>query len=543
MSTIKIIEHNNFLVVDTQSEKIKSILRKELTFQAKIYHHPAAHKAAIFELKKKILREFGDAPDQRIPEVKELFKQLNQHKFRVENPMEFQLKECCSLDHKNRLFCQAGFFDRVTNRLTQLGHKLEHVIRGEEKNNPVFKVDFHAFYEMLARFDIKLAPDQEIFIRKIITNRRGLLDLPTGFGKTFCVGIVALLLPRAKIHVVTKRSTILEKEIYASLCGLLPDVGLVTGKTKDFNHRVMCISSGCMKHVAGDADIVFGDECHELMTDNIAPNFTKYHNARCFGLSATHKMRKDGKDYRGEAIFGNFILRREFFHSVAQKQIVNIKVIWKHIQAKKDSAKSSSDPTSRQRRWYWYNTQRNKEIANDARLYDDNTQVLISCDTLAHALKLKVLLPEFVLVYDPATAVTAYQKLTEKGVWPAGLKPITAERRAQYTQDFTRRKLKKAICTPIWNVGVNFNDLEVLIRANGGDSEIADRQLPGRACRTGLTIEKEFGILHDYWDDFGERPLERSKNRFKSYASLRFEQEVPSTIKLPRTRGTKKGEA
>ena len=99
------------------------------------------------------------------------------------------------------------------------------------------------------------------------------------------------------------------------------------------------------------------------------------------------------------------------------------------------------------------------------------------------------------------------------------------KRRIWLTKQFERGELKKAICTTVWNVGVSFNALEVLIRADAGGSPINDVQIPGRVSR--ISEGKECGIVHDYLDQFNSGFKRRAKNRSKSYKENNWEQSFP----------------
>ena len=54
---------------------------------------------------------------------------------------------------------------------------------------------------------------------------------------------------------------------------------------------------------------VFFDESHLACADRAAERLAVYERARMFGLSASHDLRIDGKDFRGEQIFGPVRLR------------------------------------------------------------------------------------------------------------------------------------------------------------------------------------------------------------------------------------------
>ena len=108
---------------------------------------------------------------------------------------------------------------------------------------------------------------------------------------------------------------------------------------------------------------------------------------------------------------------------------------------------------------------------------------------------------------------------------------MTPERKAKLTRRFEGGKLKKVIATPVWNVGVDFRHLEVLIRADAGGSPVNDIQIPGRNSRhkrsedvKGGARKKLVGIVHDYMDHFDHGFLQKSKSRERSYTRMEWEQ-------------------
>ena len=191
-----------------------------------------------------------------------------------------------------------------------------------------------------------------------------------------------------------------------------------------------------------------------------------------------------------------------------------------------------TDPVERDRLGIWTNDVRNDMIAEDANLYDDDTQVLIVVRTLQHAAHLKKRLPNFTMVYRAGSLTPQkHKRFVKQGLISRRQPFMTDDRLRKITRAFTRHKLKKAICTTIWNVGVDFRDLAVLIRGDAGSSPIADVQIPGRAVRLGKETDKEYGLVHDYMDNFHKGFRTKSGSRRNSYERLGFEQELPPGYK------------
>ncbi len=241
-------------------------------------------------------------------------------------------------------------------------------------------------------------------------------------------------------------------------------------------------------------------------------------------------MRFDNKDHRMHGVFGPIIYRVSYSQSQGAGLIVPIQVKWSSVNLDVNpvaSAKSYTNSTvETKRHGFWRNDERNAVIANDAKQYDDDTQVLIVVETIEHAMNLKKHLPDFTLVYrENGISERDKQKYVKQGCIEHSEKIVDLELRQKHTKDFESGKLKKAIVTTIWNVGVSFNKLQVLIRADGSSSSINDIQIPGRVSR--IAEGKECGIVHDYLDQFDAGLARRAKKRASNYKNMGWSQEFP----------------
>ena len=99
--------------------------------------------------------------------------------------------------------------------------------------------------------------------------------------------------------------------------------------------------------------------------------------------------------------------------------------------------------------------------------------------------------------------------------------PLTPKQVEKIREKFSSGELKRAIATGIWSTGVDFPQLSVIIRADGGASPIKDTQMPGRVCR--ISDGKEKGVLVDMADLFDTWAAYRSKSRFKNYKDKKWE--------------------
>lgn len=453
-------------------------------------------------------------------ETKKLFGyEASQRKRAGKSAFDYVDHTLFELDHKQRVATFFGFWKLVRDTLRSQGYEVKF-----KDQTPVNPDLFVPHWNNIKQYNLR--ENQPEFIQKVLTNRCGRFDCPPGFGKSFMIGLIAALLPKAKIDVITRRVSVLRDRIYPELVQMVGDVGIVGGGRNERNKRVMCYTVGSMHHSPATADILIGDECHELAADNASAELVRWQNSRNYGLSASHDMRWDGKDLRTHGIFGPLVFRVDYQQAQAANMVVPIKVLWSPVVMDYDPCQSYED-IEKKRHGLWRNTYRNSVIAKDAQQYDDDTQVLITVETLEHAMNLKKQLPNFTLVYRE-DALTERSRLdyARQGFCSFDEPLMDAERRRKLTLDFEKGKLKKVICTTVWNVGVSFNALSVLIRADGGSSPINDVQIPGRVSR--ISADKPYGVVHDYLDQFNRGFRMRAAGRAKTYKANSWEQLFPS---------------
>lgn len=434
-------------------------------------------------------------------------------------------------DHAGRLVTPMGMYQRVVDTLKPLGHSVRLRTLPRSNATPFYASDRQAAWDNIfdPRWRITLREGQEAFLTTLATRVARWLparfDCPPAFGKSFVIGLVARMYPAATIHVVTKRVAVLRDRIYPELCMMVPDVGIVGGGQRTNNKRVQLYTADSLHHSTGAADILIVDECHESGADDMAKQLAKYDQSVNFGFSATHDMRLDNKDMRVEAMFGPIVYSMSYAQAVAAGLVVPIQVYWRDVRMAYNPCQHETDSVERKRHGVWRNSTRNALIAQDARRYDADTQVLITCETVEHLLHLKKQLPEYEVVYSEQGIKPGdtryYQGL---GVWPDGMPVMTSEHRANLTAAFETGRLKRVIATTVWNVGVSFNNLRVLIRADAGGSAIMDTQIPGRTSRLSPADGKEAGIVHDYRDQFDSGFQRRARQRAANYAAQHWRQ-------------------
>ena len=354
------------------------------------------------------------------------------------------------------------------------------------------------------------------------------LYLTTGYTvthNTTLVGAAALLFPEARIDVVTKSVDVAER-IVRSLRRLLPTVGRIGDGYKQ-RERVTVITAGSLNHADGDVDFLFADEVHQLATINFSSLLAnRYRNSRNFGMSATPYARMDNAHAVLEPLFGPMIFDMPYQQAVELGLVVPVRVNWLPIRLLHNPAERYNNRVARKRHGIWTNYDRNRIIAHAVRQYPDTHQILILVETIEHAVHLGKHLPEFTLMYSNMSSQDYFAYKRQK-LLPENYTTLTDYQKHELRSQFEAGTLRRVIATDVWSTGVDFEQLNVLVRADDRDSDIVDVQGPGRVSRIYTSpdgAKKEFGEVLDCMDTFDPTFYRKSVGRRNSYKLLGWEQ-------------------
>lgn len=426
-------------------------------------------------------------------------------------------------DDRRHLVAGAGFLVKICEALATQGY----TCAVHQVSSPQRPEAYKPYWKNIEQF--KLREDQTEALRTLAKNTRGQIIWATGVGKSYALQALVRLYPKAKFIITTKHESVL-LDRYEELRAVTPSVGIYYSKKKILNKRVMCVGAMSLHRMDPTlCDILVGDEIQEMATDNMFEKLAQFRHSHMFGLSANWQDRMDGVDFELEGFFGPKIASVTYEEGVERGYIAPIKVIWSRVPWGEDEpspAEGLSD-TFRERAAIWANHARNAQIAEDANRYKDD-QVLITVRTLEHACRLKKLLPDFKLCYAPSPDnEELITQMVRSGLTDSNIPKMTNERRFKLKEMFEKGQLKKVIATSVWNRGVNFKKLQVLIRADAGGSRIDDTQIPGRLSRFDADGKKSYGILIDYLDEFDNGYKSRSKTRRATYKEKGWEQVLP----------------
>jgi superfamily II DNA or RNA helicase len=359
---------------------------------------------------------------------------------------------------------------------------------------------------------------------KMMAHRCGVVQAPTGFGKTFVTSLITRVYPTSTI-IVTVPSVDIAKDFYKELHEWDGTVGMV-GAGHHNPQRVTVAVSHSLKHCRRDANLLIGDEVHALVSEGFRANLLMFPRAKFLGLSATTEGRHDNGDKYIEALFGPLIAEVPYQEAVNTGNVVPLDC-WVVPLPEGPNVSKLRMQHIKDRTALWGNQIRNRAIARsveyaEARVAKEracapkDVQILVMVDKTEHAYRLQQLLPGFEVVTGQVTPETAEEFMRE-GIMQDWQKLCSPKEREQAKQNFAAGKIKRVISTFVWSKGVNFLDLDVLVRADGLGSQIQASQVPGRLSRLGTDGKKVRGVLVDFYDLFSPDMKRRSEERFRSY--------------------------
>jgi superfamily II DNA or RNA helicase len=420
----------------------------------------------------------------------------------------------------------AGYYDRAMEVLAGLGYQVRYV-----DDSPRFPQNLAWQWDNLGPF--KFRPKQEEALRIIEAayreRRGGVIDAAAGFGKTEMFAALAMLLPLAKILIGVKSIENVQKTVKV-LLKYLPKASVGQrggGRAKEA--RVTVATAASLGNYTGKPDLFLGDEAHELLAESYVGDIvTVADQAIRYGLTATVEGRSDHADARMEAVFGKTLFRLTYPEAVANGLVVPIEVRWRRNDPGYNPAEDFTGDTARKRHGLWIHKHRNADIATVAREHRDaDDQVLILVDKIEHLLHLARLLPDFALCYgniSPADEDWYHQNK----LLPPDYKPLTVAVRKQIREAFEVGKIRGAIATGVWRLGVSFDALAVMIWAGSGSSPIDITQGPSRVSRIHAESGKEYGIVYDWTDEFDEAFHKQAISRRRTYKKHGWTQVEPA---------------
>lgn len=349
--------------------------------------------------------------------------------------------------------------------------------------------------------NLRLDDFQTEFVTTCLNNNRGLIVSATGSGKTVMEGTLLASYPNAKRLVLCHSKKLLHQLAMKieNLCNLRTSkVG--DGKSDLTGDVIVAIIDSWSSQpieVQESIEVVIVDEAHHVNNENSVyfQTLLKMTNAWCrFGFTATLPSTKEGR-LLCEGVFGS-VLGKLSIETATKMGIF--------AQAKVVLLDSPIVETTETKYAELYklrivrNQGRNKLLVDTIHeLNENNESCLIYVRELEHGKKLKRMIPNSIFVYSK----------------------VSGAEQEVISDNLNKKIIMNVIATTTWKEGVDIPELNNVINAAGGMSDIAIIQNIGRAART--TKNKKTMKLYDFIDH-GNHLERHTCNRLSIYIAHKW---------------------
>jgi len=428
-----------------------------------------------------------------------------------------------------KLVTMPGFVHRIKTALTEAGMEYTLV----DTRTPAPAPDYVRAFAGLREYQKECA-------YVALASGGGIVACPTGWGKTHIISAIIdayshdeLCARNTPLAVVATPEKDITAKDYEDLTQLLPEreVGIVMSGKKRFSDDVQVITLNSLHLLQADEiGLLIVDEVHTASSEKRSENLLAARKALKWGVSATPDGRFDGRDLVTEGLFGPIVYRRTYADGIADGALVPIKVFWiaappPHIGI--DKYHNYKSRTGKYRNGVDRNQAQNQVIAEILRDLSDDYQTMC---IMQHLDQMNQLVPLTDNV--PCVHGQTQQKALVKDRYHNLAAVSAAERRETYAK-MREGEIRQILSTHVYKQGVNFPQLEIVINAGGGGSDIVAKQIPGRESR--LIEGKQESYLIDFWHNWDMEPDKKGRlrpgpihrddrSREKAYTQLGFEQ-------------------
>lgn len=342
-------------------------------------------------------------------------------------------------------------------------------------------------------------------IETITAYREAQLQGPTGVGKSFLIKILCKLWPRERIVVCAQQAPVacsLQRELQDAFS---EPIGMVGNGKRNEQRITVCMANPASLGKLSDpakVDIMFYDEVHTAGAPSLFPALLKFRRARKYGFSATTESRGDGADMRVEALFGPVRYSYEFKAAVEEGALPPVEAYFYRLYLP-DISTRYNNPHLRQKLLVWDNdlwARALHSVASHWAREIDNAQILVMSNASEHILRLKrKYFPDYTAIYRSAPDDDKVARMKKDGTVSDDFRALSAKERTSLIRQFEQGSLRRVVSTTTLGVGVNAPGLDVMIRADGGKSEISNVQFRGRVTRGLSGVYCDFLVEGDPW--------------------------------------------
>lgn len=421
------------------------------------------------------------------------------------------------LDEDNdKLYTFAGFLTRLVDLLRSYHHNVEVM-----EQDPIKQ--YEPVYENLK--GVELRKSQEEMLAVILGCDRAQLNGLTAMGKSFLIKQAVRLFPYPDCYIViAAQQRPIVNAFYRDLVEMFPgEVGQVGCGRKDPRRITVSTAKSLMKCKVEKTRMLFYDEVHTAGSEKTSKDLVNFMNCKMFGFSASTECRSDKADAMVEALFGPVRIEVPYQQGVEEGIVPQIDTHFYRVGLGEFQHKN---PVVRKRHQIWNNSDWNNAVMQVVRYWEEqleDPQILILTDALEHVARLGKLLPDYEWIYG-STATKRTKRLFRWNLVPQDWRPEFPRKMKEKIWKFEAGAIRKVISTMTLGTGVDLRHLDVLVRADGGSSEISNIQYRGRVTRG------QHGIYCDFMVEGDSNERSRSRKRFRSCQAAGWdpkEEELP----------------
>lgn len=334
----------------------------------------------------------------------------------------------------------------------------------------------------------------------------------TGMGKTELFKTIVRLYndPNFRILICAQQAPVVEGIVGRLRTVLGNNVGQVGGGVRN-PQRVTVSTVQSLRNIPDPKKIglLLYDEVHTAAAPTFLNAIAPFVNAKKFGFSASTECRTDGADLLAEAYFGPVRHIVTLQEGQQEGYIPDVEAYFYTLWV----PQSNASDTWWKRDAIWSNQYWNDAVERIAKYWErklgPDSQILLMTDALEHALVLQKHLPNYTLVYR-SVQKDRLERLKKWGLADDDFVPMKDKKRLKLIQMFSQGDLKKVISTTTLGVGVDAPNLDVIIRCDGGSSEVSNIQFRGRVTRG------ESGVYCDLLPSGDSKSESKGKKRIAS---------------------------
>ena len=357
-------------------------------------------------------------------------------------------------------------------------------------------------YEPFVLKDVELREYQADVLYKIIEQQRGIVVFPTGSGKTVMMAALIAALP-LKFMVIVQKLDLLKQTVDKLSTMLGEEVGYLGGGAEEWKDITVC-SIQTLKSRDYDIPFISGlivDEVHHAGAPSYLEVLNKIGSDLRIGFTATEAF-IPSKQLQIEGIFGPVLATMPYENLAEMGMLAKGNVEIHEIPCNPDVyTMSATDWNALYYAGIVINPERNSKIAIISKDYSsEGKKVLVIVNRIEHGDLLQGMCGEHSVFVNGGS---------------------DSKDRDAVAQSLAKEGGRVVISTNIFDEGMDFPELDVVVLARGWESPIATVQSGGRGSRVTDT-KKSFTVV-DFYDRSHRVLKKHSDSRIKVYKSKGWE--------------------